>query len=90
VAELDKMAYTATAQTTDGCDAVSRVIDDPRPVRAAKNAYYLSGVRITAPAGERWKASIACAGNPAPHAATSMLRAAWKRPDRLRMWPARG
>lgn len=41
-------------------------------------------------AGERWKASAACARIPAPQAATSILRSAWCKPDESRMWSASG
>jgi hypothetical protein len=36
--------------------------------------------------GERWQASAARARIPAPHAAASMLRSAWSKPDWC--WPA--
>jgi hypothetical protein len=38
--------------------------------------------------GERWQASAARARIPAPHAAASMVRSAWCKPDRCGVWPA--
>jgi hypothetical protein len=38
--------------------------------------------------GERWQANAARARIPAPHAAASMLRSVWCRPDWRGVWPA--
>jgi hypothetical protein len=80
MSELDKMVYTAALQTADGRDRASGGGDDLGIDRTAG---------ITGLIGERWKASITHARIPTSHAATSMLRSAWFRADRSRMWRAR-
>jgi len=48
-----------------------------------------TGVEHRALSGSRWKASVAVARGAAPSAATMMVRAAWSRPVRPRLWLAR-